>query len=97
MPFYRIDLGEGRTATAHFNFGRKRGPAPCVAHDDELGERCARMSVALCDAPAGETLGGTPLTCDAPICEKHRTRVGPNLDHCPRHATQIALPLTRKD
>lgn len=92
MPFYRMDDGAGGTFAAHVNFGRKGGPAPCVAHDVELDERCSRMSVALCDAPAGKTVAGRPLTCDAPICAKHRTSVGPNLDHCPRHATQLKLP-----
>lgn len=94
MPFYRMDF-DGKPAIVHMNFGRRAGPAPCVARDEELGERCCRMSVALCDAPAGETLGGKPLTCDAPCCEKHRTRVGPNLDHCPRHARQAKLPLEK--
>lgn len=88
MPFYRTEDGLG---TVHINFGRKGGPAPCVAVDGDLKvfpvpRRCNRMSVALCDFPVGETLGGTPLTCDAPMCRKHRTSVGPNVDHCPRHA-----------
>ena len=94
MPFYRMDFDE-KPAIVHVNLGRRVAPAPCVAHDEELGERCARISVGLCDYPAGQTLGGTPLTCDAPICEKHRTRVGPNRDHCPRHAKQPPLPLER--
>lgn len=94
MPFYRTDDGRG---TMHVNFGRKTGPLPCVGplrlgDDPAIGTRCGRLSVALCDHPAGEDLGGKALTCDAPMCEHHRTKVGPNLDHCPRHAKQQRLP-----
>lgn len=81
--FYRFDGPDG-SYWVHMRGGRL--PAACVARDpDKPTERCGRMSVALCDAPAGETLGGKPLTCNAPICERHRTSVGKNLDHCPRH------------
>lgn len=92
MPFYRMDF-DGKPAWVHMNFGRRACPAPCVARDEELQERCGRMSVALCDHPVGHTLGGNPLTCDAPMCDKHRASVGPNRDHCPRHNRQTALPL----
>ena len=94
MPFYRTEDGR---SSMHINFGRKSGPLACVADrlpndDPAISLRCCRMSVALCDHPAGQDLAGKPLTCDAPMCERHRTRVGPNLDHCPRHATQLQLP-----
>ena len=62
MGFYRTEDGLG---TVHINFGRKPGPLPCAARDEELGARCGRMSVALCDYPMGRTLGDKPLTCDA--------------------------------
>jgi hypothetical protein len=91
MPVYRIDLGDGTTAFAHVNFGRRAGPLPCVAFDEELKAKCGRMSVALCDHPSGRTLGGKELTCDAPMCERHRTKVGRGVDHCPRHAQQLRL------
>lgn len=90
MAFYRLDGG----GFCHVNFGRKSGPAPCVgpaqAGDDlaKFGGRCGRMSVCLCDWPAGKDLAGKPVTCDAPVCERHRTRVGPNVDHCWRHGQQ---------
>ena len=95
MPFYRTEDGRG---TMHVNFGRKSGPLPCVGptlpeDDVTLGSRCFRMSVALCDHPAGQDLAGKPLTCDAPMCERHRTKVGPDQDHCPRHARQQPLQL----
>jgi hypothetical protein len=94
MAFYRTEDGRG---TVHINFGRRAGPAPCrgpllTTDDAKLGAHCGRISVALCDAPVGEALDGTPLTCDMPMCEHHRTQVGPNLDHCPRHAKQLPLP-----
>ncbi len=78
--------GEDSIAHVHRRGGHA---AACVAprfeHDKpDWGDRCGRMSVALCDGPAGETLGGKPLTCDAPLCELHRTPIGPNRDLCPR-------------
>lgn len=85
MPFYRINNPGEPRVTAHVNFGRKGGPLACVSPDpDDSSEKCARMSVALCDGPAGETLGGQPLTCDAPMCSHHRTSIGLNRDLCPR-------------
>lgn len=85
MAFYRMNEPGDPKAVAHINFGRKRGPLPCMAPDpDTPAERCARMSVALCDGPAGVDLAGNPLTCDAPMCSHHRTSVGPNRDLCPR-------------
>lgn len=81
MPFYRV--GEpGRDALVHLNLARKATPDSCrVARfptdDPKLGERCGRMSIALCDAPG----------CDMPICEGHRTKhtSRANTDFCPEH------------
>jgi hypothetical protein len=89
MPWYRI--GEpGHDHAAHLNFGRKGGPAPCKAaalpgDNRAIGAGCFRTSIALCDGPVGTDLDGTPLTCDMPICEHHRTKAGDNVDYCPRH------------
>lgn len=102
MPFYRIEVGDRRSGHAHINFGRSKNiPSACIApaldYDDVtlFGGRCARMAVALCDAPAGKDLGGKPLTCSAPVCEHHRVKGGGNVDYCPRHAhlAPAALPL----
>lgn len=91
MGWYRSPDGQ---SAYHLCGGRgRRGnglPSACVApalegDNLELGPKCARPSVALCDYPAGKDLRGTPLTCDAPMCEQHRTSVGPDRDHCPRH------------
>ena len=46
-------------------------------------EWCHRTSTKLCDYPvAGEKTG---TTCDAPMCDRHATNVGPNRDYCPPH------------
>jgi hypothetical protein len=45
----------------------------------------ARTATLLCDAIVGRTLGGTPFTCDAPICPQCAKEVGPNEHRCPRH------------
>ena len=41
---------------------------------------CRKPSIALCDATRKD---GTP--CDAPMCEKHRNRVGVDTDVCKFH------------
>jgi hypothetical protein len=56
----------------------RRAPAPC--------RTCSAPSLYLCDAPLGEaTFGVDVRTCDAPMCEAHRTSVASNVDHCPLH------------
>lgn len=50
---------------------------------------CGTFSTRLCDFPLP---GGR--TCDAPMCDTHAVRVGPNRDMCPQHKpreTQAAL------
>ena len=92
MPFYRINDPGLPLLTAHMNFGPKGGPAACVFPDfDFPSQRCARMSEALCDGPAGVDLAGKPQTCDAPMCKFHRTNIEPagdivggGKDLCPR-------------
>ena len=44
-------------------------------------DTCGAPSVALCDYPVASGTGGT---CDARMCERHRHRVGPGVDYCPR-------------
>ena len=84
MPFYRFG-DPGADTWIHLKLGRKaRGPgngncqAPKFPKDNPaIGESCARISVALCDAPG----------CDIPICELHRTKhpSKPDTDYCPDH------------
>ena len=96
MAWYRS--ADGGT-TFHVNFGRGRAaakntPAPCVGpmlatDNPTIGQRCGRISVALCDFVVGRRVElGDPAgdrTCDAPVCDHHRTKMGPDLDHCWRH------------
>src|SRR5579871_467148 len=42
-----------------------------------------REALALCDGPRPPASRATTSTCDMPICEEHRTRVGPGRDLCP--------------
>jgi hypothetical protein len=44
---------------------------------------CGRAQAALCDYPVEKK--GKRGTCDFSMCETHRTKVGPNRDHCPAH------------
>lgn len=49
------------------------------------------------DPPPGQApLPGVPVltvkgTCDAYLCARHATKIGPELDLCPAHARQRAL------
>jgi hypothetical protein len=43
-------------------------------------------STKLCDFPIGNG-----KTCDAPICDRHATGAGPDIDHCPVHSQQQGL------
>lgn len=80
MPFYRVN-----GMRVHLNFGgklRKNPPKPCCARLS-TGERCDDISTLLCDWKLEQ--GGT---CDAPLCAKHGTAVGPDLHLCPIHEKQ---------
>jgi hypothetical protein len=50
---------------------------------------CGRPQAALCDYPVERK--GWKGTCDASMCETHRTTVGPNRDHCAAHC-KMAKP-----
>ena len=85
MSWYR--LGEpGADCYAHLCTRGRRSSGQCVAprfeKDDPKLKHCARMSVALCDAPG----------CDRPMCEKHRTKhaTKANTDFCPLHRDKAA-------
>jgi hypothetical protein len=41
---------------------------------------CDKPSTKLCDYPIEKG-----RTCDAPMCEEHAKRQGPNVDTCPNH------------
>jgi len=89
MPWYRTEDGSG---TMHLLIRGKGSPASCMSpalegDNLEVGERCGRMAPYLCDFVVGHLRGGKASTCDAPMCERHRTRVGDDRDHCPKHQT----------
>jgi hypothetical protein len=83
---YRTDDGQG-----WMHIRARNAPGSCASpalpgDNLEIGPRCGRMAPYLCDATV-ETRGQkVTRTCDAPMCERHRTNVGPDRDLCPKHA-----------
>lgn len=78
MPCYTTPDGRGIVCV------RGRGaPAPC--------RWCGQPSTRLCDEPVRVVFGEPARTCDAPVCDAHRTAVGASLDRCPDHAP-VAVP-----
>jgi hypothetical protein len=51
---------------------------------------CSVPSTALCDYVIGVTLANKPITCDAPMCDAHRTRTSGARDLCPRHLLEAS-------
>ena len=97
MAFYRTDNANGTTNLVHMRFGNRLDPAACSLPDfDYPMEPCRRIVEALCDYRIGETIGGTPLTCDRSMCKRHRTRVGDNRDYCPVHAEKTKAERTQE-
>lgn len=43
-------------------------------------EKCAAVSLYLCDYPVGER-----KTCDLPLCGSHAYEVAPDIHYCPGH------------
>ena len=76
MPCQWITMPDG--TVMHLNMGR--GPR----------RRCkfcrAGYVTKLCDFPVADG-----KTCDAAMCDKCATNVGPETDHCPKHRDQAAL------
>lgn len=48
-----------------------------------LGVRCDRTGTLQCDYQVA-----VGRTCDAYICGQHAVSVGPDVDHCPKHANR---------
>lgn len=90
MPWYRSDDGQ----TVYHVLIRGKGAhqacrGPALEGDNQAhGPQCGRPAPYLCDAPVDVTFGrkAQARTCDAPMCERHRTNVGPNRDLCWKHA-----------
>lgn len=74
MPCETMTLPDGTRVIACTR-GASGRPKPC--------RWCASSSVAHCDFPVRRK--GKATTCDAPMCEAHRHRKGPDIDHCPDH------------
>lgn len=89
MVFIDITDEHGKkTGIAHLNFGRKKVDlcAFCWKLD---GLR--QLATKLCDFPVDKG-----KNCDKPMCHKHATNGGKNIDYCPEHkdaAPQRDLPL----
>ena len=49
----------------------------------------AGTATLLCDAIVGRTLGGSPITCDRPVCASCAKEIGPNKHLCPAHKESI--------
>jgi hypothetical protein len=79
-----IKLGDGTTVHVYYGGKRPDKPKKCAF--------CERPSTRLCDFIVSPPQQVThKRTCDAPMCDEHAQRVGPNKDYCPRHATQKEL------
>jgi hypothetical protein len=76
VPCIPFNLGNGTTGIICTRGPRKF--VPCSVPG------CGRPSVRLCDWPV--TRAGVKGTCDAKLCARHATHVGPDRDYCPPHA-----------
>lgn len=89
MPFFRVDSTDGTSHVVHVRLSKRDTLDTCVFPDfDDPLQRCARLAVARCDFPVGKATADGGETCDRPMCRRHRTSVGPDRDHCPKHVTQ---------
>lgn len=82
MPCSWIKMPGGGVAIV--KHGARRAPRCkfCTVLHDGSGARPATL---LCDFEIGRTLGGDPITCDAPVCVHCARRVG-DKDFCPKHS-----------
>jgi hypothetical protein len=68
----------------------------CSSREPRKSCSCGRASTALCDYPLTGSKAGK--TCDKPLCDRCRVRIGDNVDRCPAHHAleqQAAKPVTR--
>lgn len=84
MPCQVIELEDGTKMIA---CSRGQQPKPkCYI--------CGRPADFLCDYVLEYGLENP--TCDRPICNQHRVRMGPGIDYCPEHA-QVSRGLRNND
>jgi hypothetical protein len=79
MPYVQLPGG----IVAHVKMAKPR-QRRCSAIG-EHGVRCSRPGAFQCDYSVA--IG---RTCGAYICRQHAASVGPDLDHCPKHANRQA-------
>lgn len=77
MPCETVKVGGNRIAVV-CSRGRRKWCAFCHK----------RPAVKLCDFPVVVGDIGHTRTCDAEICAECATSVGPDRDHCPKHASK---------
>jgi hypothetical protein len=78
MPWLQVN-----GMAVHVRMGKQRQrrcSAPC-----EHGMGCSRPGSIQCDYQVA-----VGKTCDAYVCRAHATSVGPEIDHCPKHAGRQA-------
>lgn len=82
MPCGWITLPGG--GVAHVRYANRRSPK-C--------RWCSNRSTRLCDFEISDPQQVTHRkTCDAPMCDAHAKRVGPNHDFCPDHSSTAVRP-----
>jgi hypothetical protein len=74
MPYVQLPGG----IVAHVKMAKPRRRLCCATG-------CTTASTKQCDFAIG-----AGKTCDAYICSAHATSVGPDIDHCPKHAGRQA-------
>jgi hypothetical protein len=89
MPCSHIKLPDGTVAIVKHAKARNPRCKFCPARLARVGRAndgsLESAATLLCDFEVGRTLGGDPITCDAPVCVHCAKRVGPDKDFCPKH------------
>jgi hypothetical protein len=77
----RVDLGNGNFAMVRFG-GKRPERKKCAW--------CDKWSTKLCDYRLSPAAQVTHVkTCDAPMCDEHAHRIGPDRDLCPNHKDRV--------
>jgi hypothetical protein len=92
MPCSRINMPGGGVAIVKHAAARYPRCKFCQGRLERMGRglhdgSLIEKATLLCDFEVGKTLGGDPITCDAPVCAKCATRVG-DKDFCPKHRSR---------
>lgn len=76
MPYVTLPGG----IVAHVKMAKS--PRRRCSAKTECGLRCSNFGTFQCDYPVWPS-----KTCDAHVCRAHAIDVGPDVHHCPTHAT----------